>query len=329
MKGFCLGIDGGGSKTEGVLTDLSGRVLAVRRGGSSNPNDVGETQAVALLADLARELMACLPQGTGGDVRLFAGVSGALARRNAMTKALANALPEAARVTVHSDVINLLSAMSPTGEGICLISGTGSACFLRHGDTLDRVGGWGYLLDSGGSGYDIGRMALEQVLKAYDGREKATTHEALTQALIAHLGDHPARIIPDIYQKGKAYIASCAPAVFCLAGEGDNVAIRILDDNAAALAACLTAAAEKAPEGACLQVVLGGSLCTREPNWPLRIKGFLPEAVSRRLVMTTTDVPPVLGALMEALADEEGLDRVAAFRDFKDAFQSSYHSQIQ
>ncbi|MBE6586135.1 MAG: hypothetical protein E7645_06390 [Ruminococcaceae bacterium] len=326
FEGFCIGIDGGGTKTEGILTDISGRVLSAQTYGSSNPNDVGEAEAMELLSLLTRDLMISAGVTFASPVCIFAGVSGAWSKRDVMTQALSERFGGAVHVEVHSDVINLLSTMSPTGEGACLISGTGSVCFLRRGNELDRVGGWGYLLDSAGSGYDVGRMALEAVLKAHDGRADAEIHTPLSQAVTAHLGGSPWDILPAIYEKGKAYIASCAPVVFRLAEKGDKIANKILNENAAALAACLTAAVEKLPECDALPVILGGSLCTKEPTWMTRIQGFLKADISPRITMMITDVPPVFGALAEALGGFKTIDRPTAFDGFKSAFLQTYHS---
>ena len=52
-------------------------------------------------------------------------------------------------------------------------------------ETARGVGGYGYLIDDGGSGYALGRDILTAVVRAADGRGPAT---ALTQAVFAALG---------------------------------------------------------------------------------------------------------------------------------------------
>lgn len=46
-------------------------------------------------------------------------------------------------------------------DGILALSGTGSVIFAKFGDSIDRVGGWGYLLGDEGSAYDITRRTLK------------------------------------------------------------------------------------------------------------------------------------------------------------------------
>jgi hypothetical protein len=136
-------------------------------------------------------------------------------------------------------------------------------CFLRRGDELIRIGGWGYLLDSGGGGYDIGRDALEAVLRAHDGRGEAT---ALTEKITARLGGEAHTKITDIYREGKPYIASCAPDVFEAAREGDPVATAILRRNARKLAEYIEAAwGHLTDQGQphTLPIVMGGGISQR------------------------------------------------------------------
>ena len=132
---YCLGIDGGGTKTEGVLTDLEGRVLARVKSGASYPNDVGFTTSVRLLADMIRALL-CEGNAPADRVSVFAGIAGALALRDAMRDAIRAEIPTLGALAVDSDFINLLSAATPSGQGICLICGTGSVCFARGSGQL-------------------------------------------------------------------------------------------------------------------------------------------------------------------------------------------------
>ncbi len=322
---YCLGIDGGGTKTEGVLTDRAGKVLGVCRVGSSNPNDIGIEAAGTVLADLIKNLLTKAGVASE-DVSVFAGVSGALAVREALTEAVTRRLPAVSCLSVHSDVINLLSAESPSGDGVCLICGTGSVCFARHGDTLCRVGGWGYLLDSAGSGYDVGRMALEAALKAADGRADQT-HAPLYRAVTAYLGASPDQCIPMIYEKGKPLIASCAPLVFQLAKSGDPVAAHILDVNAQALATCLHAAKTKMPFQTSVKVVMGGSICVKEaPDWTHRIEAFLSPDDRKGMTLQIAEAPPVFGALAEARAMTDVSSRTADFAAFRQTFLDTYSS---
>ena len=300
---YYIGIDGGGTKTEGVLTDREGRVLARTLGPASNPNDRLPEESVAILTSLVHALLeqAGLTEADLPHVSCFGGIAGGINHRQTLLDGLCAALPTLGCLDIRSDVHILLTGEIPEGNGACVICGTGSACFLRKNGELIRIGGWGYLLDSGGSGYDIGREGLEAALRAHDGRGTPT---ALTVGLASHLGGEVQTKITEIYQRGKTYIASCAPVVFKAAEEGDEVAMAILRRNARSLAELIEAAwgwmtrDGQIPET--LPVVMGGGISVaKAPSWQNEILAVLNPEVNVRL--TVASVPPVFGALVEAV----------------------------
>ncbi len=303
MHKYVIGVDGGGTKTDGVLVDGAGRVLARRSAGASNPNDIGEEVATVcihtLTEGLARDADVSL-----SDCFLFGGISGALNHRDGLTarlRAFGNA-PDG--IEIDSDMVNLLSAELRGRDGACVICGTGSACFARKGNEVFRIGGWGYLLDSAGSGYDIGRQALEAVLREYDGRGRRTV---LSEKLASELGTPVPQALTRLYTEGKALIASLAPAVFAAASEGDNVAAEILDRNAAALAELICAAWKKhfdavsvTDEPKTFAVFLAGGVCLHNhPAWRDAIAGHIPQEIPARLEPASR--PVIWGAASEAM----------------------------
>ncbi len=297
---FYLAIDGGGTKTEALLCDEAGHVLRRALVGSSNPNDIGRAASSALLRSLCAELA----DGKPIDA-IFAGISGAIGHIEALETSLCGL---AEQVRVGSDAMNLLALAG--GDGCaCLIAGTGSVCFARKEGALRRIGGWGYLLDGGGSGYDIGRDAISSVLRAHDGRGEPT---ALIARLDAAFGCATADAIPQIYAGGKAFIASFAPHVFAAAAEGDAVSLAILDRNADALSGLVCAASDWL--GGNCRVLAGGSLlCAREELFD-RLCKRIPHSVN----LIRDDAPPVFGAYLEA----SGAD--ASDRTVRETFLQDY-----
>ena len=111
--------------------------------------------------------------------------------------------------------------------------GTGMIGFSQKDKKRTRCGGWGYLVDSGGSGYNIGRDGLEAALRCIDSRGKYTL---LKDHLEKHFKKDVRDAVPEIYNGGKRFIASLAPIVFDAARAGDPMAISIIDQNALAVA---------------------------------------------------------------------------------------------
>ena len=155
---YFLGADGGGTKTDLVLTDLTGRVLRMAATEGTNPNDHGMEQATATLCGGLREV------STGFDpaeISVTAGIAGASA--DGTSDRLVKAMSEMgfAKVRCTGDGDSIISAGLGGAPGLVSILGTGFVVFGRdaHGKGI-RVSGWGSLFDEGGSGWRIGRDGL-------------------------------------------------------------------------------------------------------------------------------------------------------------------------
>ena len=70
---YCLGIDGGGTKTALALADKDGKILRHLKVGSCNPVDIGFEPATTVLKDAIYEICKGIPFSS---VYVFAGISG-------------------------------------------------------------------------------------------------------------------------------------------------------------------------------------------------------------------------------------------------------------
>ena len=156
---FVLGFDGGGTKTECVLMDETGAVLARSRSGSSNAVNVGAEASAAALAEAGLQALRIAGKSSTAVVYVLAGISGAgePKLRWAIQSNLQRTFPEAA-IVITSDLVLSLGA---TGESpsVVVIAGTGSAALGRSGTKLARAGGFGPLNGDAGSANDIGRRS--------------------------------------------------------------------------------------------------------------------------------------------------------------------------
>ena len=153
-----LGFDGGGTKTDCVLMDESGAVLARSRSGSSNPTTFGVQTAVDAVDEAAGKALSEGRKSTADVAFVLAGISGAgeSAMRAALVAGLQPKFPNA-RIQITSDLVLSLAA---TGEipSLVVIAGTGSAVLGRTSPVeLARAGGFGPVIGDPGSAYDIGR----------------------------------------------------------------------------------------------------------------------------------------------------------------------------
>lgn len=174
-RAYVAGWDGGGTKTTLEVRDPEGAVLGRAGAGALNPNGgaAGQTEqtVAALLAEMER---------IGGPLAQCRGLCvGAAGVSNPETGRLLHAALEKGGwngpLRLAGDHETALYGALGRGEGAILIAGTGSICFGRAADGRQRrCGGWGHLLDDGGSGYAVGRDILAAVVRAEDGRAPAT-----------------------------------------------------------------------------------------------------------------------------------------------------------
>ncbi|WP_166791736.1 BadF/BadG/BcrA/BcrD ATPase family protein [Cryobacterium frigoriphilum] len=85
----------------------------------------------------------------------------------------------------HDSVTSYLGALG--GDlGVVVAAGTGVVTLAVGASTVARIDGWGNLIGDAGSGYWLGRAALDAVMRAHDGRGPQT---ALTSTALREFAD--------------------------------------------------------------------------------------------------------------------------------------------
>jgi len=206
------------------------------------------------LADAARHV--------AGSVRIDVvalGVSGLTSVEHDAGE-LRSLLPWDARVLLAHDSVT--SYLGTLGElpGVVVASGTGSIILAVGPAGVARVDGWGYLMGDAGSGFWVGRQALEAVMRAHDGRGPATSLTPVVRGRWPELEDAYVQLQSDPAKV--SVIASFAQAVAEHAAT-DAVAARICREAGEELAlSALTAlrrvGAEEAPYVSAIGGVLRG-----------------------------------------------------------------------
>ncbi len=228
-----LGIDGGGSKTRIALTDHSGEIIADFVGGPSNPLSVSMDTIKNTFDDLLLQIEAIADLSE--IVSVCAGIAGL---ENSHAKAeldtyLKRKFSEHTNVEICHDALTALYSGTNGDPGIVNIAGTGSITFgLTDELQMVRSGGWGYLLDHTGSGYGIGRAALQKVFDLYD---RSIINTALTERILTKFKvSQPPELIPYIYSHpdSRTNIASICEEVFQLMREGDGYSMQIIEKAA-------------------------------------------------------------------------------------------------
>jgi len=145
----------------------------------------------------------------------------------------------------HDSITAYLGALGDE-RGAVVASGTGVVTLAVGAAEVARVDGWGYLIGDAGSGYWLGRAALDAVMRAHDGRGAATL---LTEVVRAEFPDLEAAYIElqsDPERVGR--IARYAHPVAEAAAQGDAVAGAIVEAAGRELAASVVAGLRRVGE---------------------------------------------------------------------------------
>jgi N-acetylglucosamine kinase-like BadF-type ATPase len=214
------------------------------------------------------------------------------------------ALGLSARTVVRNDVFAVLKAGSEAGWGIAVVSGAGiNALGIREDGEVARFLALGETTGDWGGGHAVGRAGLGAAVRAGDGRGAGTI---LRQTLSAHF-ELPTveELALAVNQRTIAYedLQLLAPVVFQAATDGDDVAVgivhRLADEVVVmvqALLRRLRLLQSRTP------VILGGGTLVHGPELLL---GRIRDGIARHAPLARThllDVPPVAGALLEALS---------------------------
>ncbi len=222
-----LGIEGGASSTDWIylkILDSSVEVLGKGELPSSNFKLTSR--------DRLKQLFEQLPeQVTQAGVFLAGCVT--QSDRNHLQD-LAKAVWPDAQIRVGSDRDSALAAAFGEGDGISVISGTGSAVTGRKGGKMEKAGGRGHLLGDRGGAYVICLEGLRLALRCYD-LEHRTSNLAQSILRALSLSDME-ELTVWVQEADKLTISSLAPAVFEAALEGDQEMLAVIEAGACALA---------------------------------------------------------------------------------------------
>jgi N-acetylglucosamine kinase-like BadF-type ATPase len=300
-----VGVDGGGTKTAGLLLDLHGRVLAQSRAGTSNYQICGAEAAEAEIGGALEPLRQHAARQGLRVAALGFGLSGW--DRPTDHRVITDLLDRLAADTpyfVDNDLYLALRAGTVDGVGVGVVSGTGGNCggTARDG-SKHRVGGLLSELGDGGGAGDIAVAATRASRRGKDGRGP---HTRLEELIVAHFGLQEIEDVADFFIPGlgrNGSLPEVCPLVFEAAREGDRVARRILEEAGEELGLCarITACHLFRPEEA-FPLVMGGSVLQKGDH-PIMREALVSEVrkLFRHVEVHLLDCPPVLGAAFYAL----------------------------
>ena len=284
-----IAIDGGGTKTEFLLFNANGNILHRVILGGSNPNVCGFDAACAVLKQGIDEMFGITSNIKG----IFGGIAGSIPGENKMklTSFLKKKYPSC-KILVEIDIQNVIYSGTSLERGIAGIIGTGMVVYDYSDGKIHRAGGWGYLFDGAGSGYDIGRDAISYCFACDDG---FTARTPLVELVEVRLNGRASDSMDKIYAKGKDYIASFCPLVFRAFEMGDKEAEKIIRKNLSRLAHLIDLVYDRYHSGN--NVILAGGLAKDKEF----IEPILKELLKSDVKIEFSSRKPVFGACRRAL----------------------------
>ncbi|HSP88609.1 MAG TPA: BadF/BadG/BcrA/BcrD ATPase family protein [Ignavibacteriaceae bacterium] len=299
---YLVGIDGGGTKTKCAVADFKGNIIFETTGGPSNflvygLDKVSET-IFLLLEDCCKNLN-CQFEDFIFIVLGSAGAGRTEDAENLEKHFLNYSKSKQASIKnfkVVSDARIALEGAFSGRPGSILISGTGSIMFGKDSrGEIHRVGGFGRFIGDEGSGYSIGRKALKEVSKFYDGRGKSTL---ITTLIANHFGINNSEKLINAVYKNNFDIASVAEHVIYAAKKDDQACKKIIDEETDELIFHIQAMKEKLKQEV-LEISFSGSIITND--------NFFSNMLTKKINETFKDVKikepenhPVMGAIIIA-----------------------------
>lgn len=295
-----LGVDGGGSHTRAVMADADGRITGSGVGASISPRHHDVPTIRERLRELARRARGSRVEPLSAAFLSLGGIS---TRADAeAVEAIAEEIDElrGAKVKVANDAIAALVGGLAGRPGMVLIAGTGSACYgVADNGRTHWCGGWEHRADDAGSAYWIAIEAVRAAVRVEDGRLPPS---ALRDIVFNRWPLTEPRALAERLSRGdidRANLATLAPEVIALAAS-DGLAQSIVDRALAELAqmVAVTAARLFAPHPSEL-ILTGGLARSGPPFTPMLVSRI--EAISPGVKVVEPELPPVLGAVIEAV----------------------------
>ena len=171
---FYIGIDSGGTKCEILITDTEKKVIFNKFYRGVHYSLLGSKAYTDAVSGFIKDSLKRSKLSLKNCAGICIGIAGA--REEKDRKELENAfrkILKANSILVTTDAMTALFGAFEGGEGIILISGTGSVLYGYSDNKITRVGGWGRIIGDEGSGYWIGNRAMNSAAKEYDGNKNS------------------------------------------------------------------------------------------------------------------------------------------------------------
>jgi len=276
---FRIGVDGGGTKTDCVLVNANGAVVAQNSAPGCNPSLVGPERARRVLLDALQTLLTATPRspdiegaGSPSSAATVDRVLLCMAGSESFWRETAARLEGYGRVETMPDSLPVLELATDGGPGVAVHAGTGSFVTARARDgSLHYAGGLGWRFGDPAGGYDLGRRGIALALLELQGWAPRTN---LADQLCEHTGLADYAANSRWFFRGEeagATIAAFAPRVVELASRGCAPAQQVIAGSINELATLVNTVCVRLFPDATAQTPVfcgvSGALLNQPPCW--------------------------------------------------------------
>jgi N-acetylglucosamine kinase-like BadF-type ATPase len=297
MKYF-IGIDGGGTKTDCIITDEKYNQLSALRGGPLNLLASPPSESSKIIFHL---INSCLSQlnitfAQLDCIGIGAAGAGRIEDSEKLKRTLKELLPRSIKLNIITDAEAALEGAFNGKSGCILISGTGSIIFGKdQNGVIHRCGGFGKIVGDEGSGYLIGKKGLMAAVREFDGRGEKSLITAFLKEKYQIESGHD---IINAIHKNNFDISGVAPLVLASGVKKDNVALKIIDEETEELLSLISCIIKKFKKED-IEISLSGSLISTINVFSIMLKNKL--AVSfKSIKIKEPEYPPAMGAIFIA-----------------------------
>jgi N-acetylglucosamine kinase-like BadF-type ATPase len=226
-----LGIDAGGSKSTLIAVDEHLNELYRDSGPAIHARMMPLDDQVAGVTRLVETLRISHPEWDINGLCLGVAGGGRAFEQERLTDALNAIYPDWTNM-VTSDAHIAHADAFDNGDGILVITGTGSMVLGRSGTRWERAGGYGFIIGDPAGGYRLGQESLFAICTAFDGGENTFLTGLLAKEFDIRTRD---ALIQKVYDN-ELVPAKLAPLLLDAAEHLDPVSVRILEQNTSRLA---------------------------------------------------------------------------------------------
>jgi N-acetylglucosamine kinase-like BadF-type ATPase len=262
MRKLIIGIDGGGTKTCGVLYNEKGEEHLRAEFGFSN---FSIDQEVAI-KNIHKTIEALLVERQKDDeVILIMGISGAskLTHKKSFIEELEKTYQLSAELVTDAHIAIHSIDKKEDEHVIMAIGGTGSAVMILEGDDYQLIGGYGYLLGDEGSAYHLVIQALKKMTDHFDRGLSMTP--LLSHMMRVMNVNNREDLVNFVYQSRKTELAQLAKNISDLAVASDKEAHDLLINEGRLLAEQVLIAASRFKKKTKIRIALRGGFIINAP----------------------------------------------------------------